>query len=107
VRRGRHGTARGDSPRAVTGQPVARERDFFPTLGEFEVDVYESEIELAGLRLRGKFGVLPPALQHSLKALGAQCVIGSDLLSDHPLLLNLGQHRIMLVQQQPSFLLAI
>lgn len=93
-------------PAAVTGQPAGREKDFFPALGEFETDVYDREIELAGLRVRGRFGVLPPALQQSLKALGAQWIIGSDLLTDLPLLLDLAHHRIMLVQQQPSFLQA-
>jgi Ca-activated chloride channel family protein len=90
-------------PGAVAGAPVGREKDFFPLLGEFETDVYQVDIELAGLRLRGRFGVLPPALQQSLAALGAQWVIGNELLSEFPLLLDLKHSRIMIVQQQPSF----
>lgn len=90
-------------PGAVAGAPVGRERDFFPLLGEFETDIYQVDIELAGLRLRGRFGVLPPALQQSLAALGAQWVIGNELLSEFPLLLDLKHSRIMIVQQQPSF----
>ena len=91
-------------PAAVTGRPVDREKDFFPLVGEFETDVYETEIELADLRLRGRFGVLPQALQQSMAALGAQWVIGSELLQQFPLLLDLQHHRIMIVQQQPSFM---
>ena len=91
-------------PAAVTGRPVGREKDFFPLVGEFETDIYEVEIELAGLRLRGRFGVLPPPLQQPMAALGAQWVIGSELLQQFPLLLDLQHHRIMLVQQQPSFM---
>lgn len=53
--------------------------------------------------MRGRFGVLPPALQQSLAALGAQWVIGNELLSEFPLLLDLKHSRIMIVQQQPSF----
>jgi Ca-activated chloride channel family protein len=90
-------------PGAVAGAPVGREKDFFPLLGEFETDVYVADIELAGLRLRGRFGVLPPALHQSLKALRAQWVIGNELLSEFPLLLDLKHSRIMIVQQQPSF----
>jgi Ca-activated chloride channel family protein len=91
-------------PAAVTGRPVGREKDFFPLVGEFETDVYEAEIELAGLRLRGRFGVLPQPLQQEMAALGAQWVIGSELLQQFPLLLDLQHHRIMIVQQQPSFM---
>ena len=50
-------------PAAVTGRPVGREKDFLPMFGEFETDVYEAEIELAGLQLRARFGLLPTPLQ--------------------------------------------
>ena len=89
-------------PSMATGMLVAREKDFFPLLGEFETDVYEMEVELAGLRFTGRFGVLPAALQQQLKALGAQWVIGSELLRHLPLLLDLKHHRIMIVQSQAS-----
>jgi hypothetical protein len=91
-------------PAAVSGRRVGREKDFLPLVGEFETDVYEVEIELAGLRLRGRFGVLPQRLQQSMAALGAQWVIGSELLQQFPLLLDLQHHRIMVVQQQPSLM---
>ncbi len=91
-------------PAAVTGRPVGREKDFFPIVGEFETDVYEAEIEFAGLRFRGRFGLLPTLLQQSMAALGAQWVIGSELLQQFPVLLDLQHHRIMIVQQQPSFM---
>ena len=60
---------------AVTGPPVGRGR-LFPLVGEFETDVYEAEIEFAGLRFRGEIGRLPTPLQQSMAALGAQWVIG-------------------------------
>ena len=90
-------------PAAVSGRPVGREKDFFPLVGEFETDVYEAEIELAGLRFRARFGLLPTLLQQSMAALGAQWVIGSELLRQCPVLLDLQHHRIMLVQHEPSF----
>ena len=90
-------------PAAVSGRPVGREKDFFPLVGEFETDVYDAEIELAGLRFRARFGVLPTTLQQSMAALGAQWVIGSELFRQFPVLLNLQHSRIMLVQHEPSF----
>ena len=87
-------------PSIASGAPVARERDFFPLLGEFETDVYEMEIELAGLRFKGRFGVLPAPLGQQLQALGARWVIGSELLRQFPLLLDLRNHRIMVVHAQ-------
>ena len=90
-------------PRAVTGLPVGREKDFLPMFGEFETDVYEADIELAGLQFRARFGLLPALLQQSMAALGAQWVIGSELLRQCPVLLDLQHHRIMLVQHEPSF----
>jgi hypothetical protein len=89
-------------PSLATGRPVAREKDFLPLFGEFETDVYEMEIELAGLRFRGRFGVLPPPLREQLSALGAQGIVGSELLQRFPLLLDLQHHRIMIVQGQPT-----
>jgi hypothetical protein len=89
-------------PSLATGRPVAREKDFLPLFGEFETDVYEMEIELAGLRFRGRFGVLPPPLRQQLSALGAQGIVGSELLQRFPLLLDLQHHRIMIVQGQPT-----
>ncbi len=90
-------------PAAVSGRPVGREKDFFPMGGEFETDVYEAEIELAGLRFSARFGLLPRLLQQSMAALGGQWVIGSELLRQFPVLLDLQHHRIMLVQHEPSF----
>jgi hypothetical protein len=90
-------------PAAVSGRPVGREKDFFPMVGEFETDVYEAEIELAGLRFSARFGLLPTLLQQSMAALGGQWVIGSELLRQFPVLLDLQHHRIMLVQHEPSF----
>ena len=90
-------------PAAVTGRPVGREKDFLPMFGEFETDVYEADIELAGLQFRARFGVLPALLQQAMAALGGQWVIGSELLRQCPLLLDLQHHRIMLVQHEPSF----
>jgi Ca-activated chloride channel family protein len=90
-------------PAAITGRPVGREKDFLPMFGEFETDVYEAEIELAGLQFRARFGLLPAMLQQAMAALGGQWVIGSELLRQCPLLLDLQHHRIMLVQHEPSF----
>ena len=90
-------------PAAVTGRPVGREKDFLPMFGEFETDVYEADIELAGLQFRARFGVLPALLQQAMAALGGQWVIGSELLRQCPVLLDLQHHRIMMVQHEPSF----
>ena len=94
-------------PAAVSGPPVGREKDFFPMVGEFETDVYEAEIELAGLRFRTRFGLLPAPLQQSMASLGGQWVIGAELLRQFPVLLDLQHHRIMLVQHEPSFVASI
>jgi Mg-chelatase subunit ChlD len=94
-------------PACVSAPPVARERDFFPLLGEFETEVYEVDIEVAGLRFRGRFGVLPTPLQQEIKAFGAQWVIGSELLQQFPLVLDLRNSRILVVLGEPSTLAGI
>ena len=50
-------------PAAVQTAPVDREEDFHPTLGRFETDVYEVEVELAGVRHAGRFGILPQSIR--------------------------------------------
>ena len=47
--------------------------------------------------------MLPAPLQQAMAALGAHWVIGSELLQQCPLRLDLQHHRIMLVQHAPSF----
>ena len=89
-------------PACVSTQPVAREKDFFPLLGEFETDVYEVDVEVAGLRFRGRFGVLPAQLQQQMARLGAQWVVGSELLQQFPVVFDLRHSRILVVQGEPT-----
>lgn len=94
-------------PTCISTPPVGREKDFFPLLGEFETDVYDVDVELAGLRFRGRFGVLPAGLQQRMAQLGAQWVVGAELLQQFPVVFDLRNDRILLVQGEMSFLAGI
>lgn len=53
--------------------------DFYPGLGEFDVDVSIASCSLAGLPLKAKFGSLPTLLQMTLMIGGVDGILGHDL----------------------------
>jgi hypothetical protein len=81
----------------VSGTPVGRERDFNPLLGVFETDVYRARVEIAGLSVDARVGVMPPALQQVLALVGARWIVGMDVLGQAAFVLDLGHGRMKLV----------
>jgi Ca-activated chloride channel homolog len=81
----------------VSGTPVGRERDFNPLLGVFETDVYRVRVEIAGLSVDARVGVMPPALQQVLALVGARWIVGMDVLGQAAFVLDLGHGRMKLV----------
>jgi hypothetical protein len=90
--------------RATTVErPVGRDHDFHPLVGEFETDVYELEVEWAGLRFPARFGILPEALQRLLATTNAQFVVGMEVLRRCPMVFDLASGRIKVVTSAASF----
>jgi hypothetical protein len=59
-----------------------RTTDFYPGLGEFEVEVHEVEIGLGGARRQVRCGALPALLQGMLTMAGTAGIIGNEILTD-------------------------
>lgn len=67
--------------RLVSGKkPVSHEMGFCPGTGEFETDVYNIPVEVAGNAFNLRCGVLPGSLAKTLSVTGASGIIGSQLL---------------------------
>ncbi|MBQ3288372.1 MAG: hypothetical protein IJH50_03065 [Kiritimatiellae bacterium] len=56
-------------------------RDFYPGVGEFDVDVSMASCTLGSLPLKAKFGRLPALLQTTLMMGGVDGILGHDLFS--------------------------
>ncbi len=73
-------------PEQLDGQEImGRKRDFFPTMGHFETDVYSPTFEIAGSADPLKTGILPEALRDLLRAIDARGILGTELLNFHDL----------------------
>ena len=59
--------------------PVGREKDFYPSLGEFETDVYEIPFQLGHSDFTLRCGVLPKLLETTMLLTGNAGIIGSEL----------------------------
>jgi hypothetical protein len=94
------------TPGVIQGTPVGREKDFHPSVGQFETDVYAVDVEIAGLRLTGRFGVLPAPLTPLLASAGAEYVIGVELLARSPVLFDLSHGRMKIVQEDVAAVVA-
>ncbi|MBM4063951.1 MAG: VWA domain-containing protein, partial [Planctomycetes bacterium] len=71
-------------------RPVRRARDFLPGFGEFEVDLYECDLRVAGLPLRVEAGVLPPLLGMALGLLAPDgWILGTALFRDRVVTIDL------------------
>ncbi len=57
---------------------VAKEKDFYPGIGEFDVDTYEVPIKLAGVNIAVNFGNLPKPLEMALLMAGCDGILGYD-----------------------------
>jgi hypothetical protein len=82
--------------RAVAAlEPCGVAKDFYPMLGEFEVELYELRIRLAGRSIVAKMGVLPPILEGLLSAVGSEWILGTDVLRQRSFQLDLAHNRMI------------
>ena len=58
---------------------VGKEKDFYPTLGEFETDVFEIPFQLGNSNFTLRCGVLPDLLEKTMLLTGNSGIIGSEL----------------------------
>ncbi len=55
-------------------------KDFYPSLGEFDTDVYRLEISIGGKPIVMNFGTMPLLLKTAIGITGINSIIGSELL---------------------------
>lgn len=60
--------------------PLEYVKDFYPTLGDFDTPVYEQPCSFAGGEFNIRFGNLPAGLNLAVSVIGAQGVVGMELL---------------------------
>ncbi len=60
-------------------KPVGTEKDFYPSMGEFETPVYEIAFMLGLEQITLRFGVLPALLESTLLVTGKAGIIGAEL----------------------------
>jgi hypothetical protein len=62
-------------------ESVGTKRDFFPTMGYFETEVYRPTIELGGSGHTMNAGILPEALRTLMTAVGARAILSTELFN--------------------------
>lgn len=83
--------------------PVDRARDYYPMLGEFDVDIYELTVRVGRRRIRGRFGVLPGPLALLVAGVGGSgWILGSDYFRDRTIQLDLGRSRLVDAASVPA-----
>ena len=82
---------------AVRGlTPTRRVRDFYPLFGEFEVDVFDLEVQVGARTILGAFGVLPELLASLLSLVGTSgWILGSDFFRDRIIELDFARNRLV------------
>ena len=65
--------------------------DFYPGVGEFDVDVSTASCSLRGLPLKVKFGRLPTLLQRTLMGSRVDGILGHDLFSAYDVRIDHGR----------------
>ena len=56
--------------------------DFYPVIGQFQIDVHEVEIELGAVRRPIRCGALPASLQGLLAMAGVAGIVGHEIVND-------------------------
>lgn len=78
-------------PSAVAARmrPAGQRGDFYPGVGEFTTEVFETEIEVSGHALAVVAGTLPPVLELTLGRIADGWILGSDFFRDRIVRLSL------------------
>lgn len=80
------------NPDLLAGLPVEETvHDFYPGVGEFDVDVSSASCVLNGLPLKARFGRLPVLLQMTLMMGGVDGILGHDLLDAYDVSIDHGR----------------
>ena len=80
------------NPDLLAGLPVEETvHDFYPGVGEFDVDVSLASCVLNGLPLKARFGRLPDLLQMTLMMGGVDGILGHDLFSAYDVRIDHGR----------------
>ena len=87
------------NPDLLAGLPVEETvHDFYPGVGEFDVDVSSASCVLNGLLLKARFGRLPTLLQMTLMMGGVNGILGHDLLDAYDVRIDHG--RMVAIRQR-------
>ena len=80
----------------IQGQNIIQvKEDFYPGFGAFETSIYQIHLELFKHLKRYEFGVLPESLELSLNMLGANGIIGNNILINFDLVIDNIQNQIL------------
>ena len=80
------------NPDLLAGLPVEETvHDFYPGVGEFDVDVSSASCVLNGLPLKARFGRLPVLLQMTLMMGGVDGILGHGLLDAYDISIDHGR----------------
>ena len=83
-------------------EPVGREVDFYPGMGEFETPVFEVPVSLGDARFLLRVGHLPPLLAATLVVAGARGIVGTGILATHAPTLATRRRRLALRPCRPA-----
>lgn len=75
---------------------IGKEKDFYPGVGEFETEIYEVSYDIGGIYMSLRTGVLPPMLESALGMTGAKAILGTELLHNFVVWLNLTDGEMVL-----------
>ncbi len=77
-------------------QPVDTAKDTYPGIGEFTTSIYELPVNIAGVTLPFRFGVLPKQLEISMLVNGITGILGTELYRNFNVLLAFPESRVVL-----------
>lgn len=74
---------------------VGQEQDFYPGLGNFNTDCYQTVAHVGKSSFNVKFGVLPTLLQTTLMMAGTQGILGSDFFTAFNVCIDYTNHKVI------------
>ena len=92
------------APERLAGLPVEETlRDFYPGIGEFDVEASTAGCELGGQSFRAKFGRPPALVRMMLSGSGVDGILGRDLFAVFAVRLARGRLAIAPLRSGPRF----
>lgn len=78
--------------------PIGEEQDFYPTIGRFTTPVYELPVEIGGLTLSLRVGILPPMLEKTMQVTGKRAILGTEILQHYVVSLAYPDNELVMEQ---------